>query len=118
MDTKVACFTAKHLPQFNKNIAEIKKPIDVSFEFFPPVFWSNWTRHLIGANQAMEMVKVLTLEDVKDFHFYTLNRSDLSYAICHSIGLRSDSPCWVEISVLVLLNGFKESVLSSFKVIS
>ena len=49
------------------------------------------TRNLIGATQAMEMVKVLSQEGVKGFHFYTLNRSDLSYAICHSLGLRPDS---------------------------
>lgn len=46
------------------------------------------TRNLIGATIAMDMVKVLNQEGVKDFHFYTLNRSDLSYAICHSLGLR------------------------------
>ena len=49
------------------------------------------TRLLIGANQTMEMVKALTIEGVKDFHFYTLNRSDLSYAVCHSLGLRPDN---------------------------
>lgn len=46
------------------------------------------TRNLLGANIAMDMVKVLAREGVKDFHFYTLNRADLSYAICHSLGLR------------------------------
>jgi methylenetetrahydrofolate reductase (NADPH) len=46
------------------------------------------TRNLIGAVQAMEMVKVLSQEGVDDFHFYTLNRNDLSYAICHYLGLR------------------------------
>lgn len=46
------------------------------------------TRNLIGATIAMDMVKVLSQEGVKDFHFYTLNRSELSYAICHSMGLR------------------------------
>ncbi len=49
------------------------------------------TRNLIGATIAMDMVKVLSQEGVKDFHFYTLNRSDLSYAICHSLGLRPES---------------------------
>ena len=49
------------------------------------------TRNLIGATVAMDMVKVLSQEGVKDFHFYTLNRSDLSYAICHSLGLRPES---------------------------
>ncbi|HCS80756.1 MAG TPA: 5,10-methylenetetrahydrofolate reductase, partial [Alteromonas macleodii] len=28
-------------------------------------------------------------EGVKHFHFYTLNRSELSYAICHMLGVRS-----------------------------
>lgn len=49
------------------------------------------TRNLIGATIAMDMVKVLSQEGVKDFHFYTLNRSELSYAICHSLGLRPES---------------------------
>jgi len=49
------------------------------------------TRNLIGATVAMDMVKILSQEGVKDFHFYTLNRSDLSYAICHSLGLRPEN---------------------------
>lgn len=47
------------------------------------------TRNLIAANVAIEQVKVLAKEGVRDFHFYTLNRSDLTYAICHSLGVRS-----------------------------
>jgi len=47
------------------------------------------TRNLIGANIAMDMVKVLAKEGVKHFHFYTLNRCELSYAICHMLGLRA-----------------------------
>jgi len=31
---------------------------------------------------------VLLREGVKDFHFYTLNRSELTYAICHTLGIR------------------------------
>lgn len=46
------------------------------------------TRNLLGASIAMDMVKILSKEGVKDFHFYTLNRSDLSYAICHTLGVR------------------------------
>lgn len=46
------------------------------------------TRNLLGANIAMDQVKVLAKEGVKHFHFYTLNRSELSYAICHMLGLR------------------------------
>ena len=46
------------------------------------------TRKLVGANIAMDMVKILSLEGLKDFHFYTLNRSEMSYAICHTLGVR------------------------------
>ena len=46
------------------------------------------TRSLVGANIAMDMVKVLRSEGVTDFHFYTLNRPELTYAICHILGLR------------------------------
>lgn len=46
------------------------------------------TRKLVGANIAMDMVKILSREGMKDFHFYTLNRAEMSYAICHTLGVR------------------------------
>ncbi len=46
------------------------------------------TRKLVGANIAMDIVKILSREGVKDFHFYTLNRAEMSYAICHTLGVR------------------------------
>ncbi|MGJ7628099.1 methylenetetrahydrofolate reductase [Citrobacter freundii] len=46
------------------------------------------TRKLVGVNIAMDMVKILSREGVKDFHFYTLNRAEMSYAICHTLGVR------------------------------
>lgn len=46
------------------------------------------TRALVGASIAIDMVKILSREGVKDFHFYTLNRSELTYAICHTLGVR------------------------------
>ena len=46
------------------------------------------TSKLVGANIAMDMVKILSREGVKDFHFYTLNRAEMSYAICHTLGVR------------------------------
>jgi methylenetetrahydrofolate reductase (NADPH) len=49
------------------------------------------TRNLVAANIAMEMVKVLSREGVNHFHFYTLNRSELTYAICHLLGVRPQS---------------------------
>ena len=49
------------------------------------------TRNLMGASIAMDMVKVLAKEGVRNFHFYTLNRSELSYAICHMLGVRAEA---------------------------
>jgi len=46
------------------------------------------TRNLVAATVAGEMVKRLNAGGVTDFHFYTLNRAPLSYAICHLLGLR------------------------------
>ncbi|ANI29720.1 5,10-methylenetetrahydrofolate reductase [Yersinia entomophaga] len=46
------------------------------------------TRKMLGASIAMDMVKILSREGVKDFHFYTLNRAEMSYAICHTLGVR------------------------------
>ncbi len=46
------------------------------------------TRRLIAAAVAIEQVQQLGREGVQEFHFYTLNRAELSYAICHALGLR------------------------------
>lgn len=47
------------------------------------------TTHLVAAAAATEQVMDLVDEGIKKFHFYTLNRADLVYAICHLLGLRS-----------------------------
>jgi methylenetetrahydrofolate reductase (NADPH) len=46
------------------------------------------TRRLIAATVAAEQVLDLVDHGVRDFHFYTMNRADLVYAICHLLGLR------------------------------
>ena len=46
------------------------------------------TRRLIAASVAIEQVKTLERHGVCDFHFYTLNRAELTYAICRTLGLR------------------------------
>lgn len=46
------------------------------------------TRRLIAASAAIEQVQQLQREGVRDFHFYTLNRAELTYAICHALGVR------------------------------
>ena len=46
------------------------------------------TRQMIAASVAIEQVQALQQEGIKEFHFYTLNRSELTYAICHALGVR------------------------------
>jgi methylenetetrahydrofolate reductase (NADPH) len=46
------------------------------------------TRKLIAASVVIEQVALLKREGVEDFHFYTLNRHELTFAICHAIGVR------------------------------
>ena len=46
------------------------------------------TRQLIAASVAIDQVRKLQREGVDEFHFYTLNRSELTYAICHALGVR------------------------------
>jgi methylenetetrahydrofolate reductase (NADPH) len=46
------------------------------------------TRRMIAANVAIEQVQRLREHGVHEFHFYTLNRAELTYAICHTLGLR------------------------------
>ncbi len=46
------------------------------------------TRKLIAASVAIEQVRLLQKEGIDEFHFYTLNRSELTFAICHALGVR------------------------------
>jgi methylenetetrahydrofolate reductase (NADPH) len=47
------------------------------------------TRQMIAASLAIEQVRKLQAEGISEFHFYTLNRSELTFAICHALGVRS-----------------------------
>ncbi len=47
------------------------------------------TRRLIAASVAIELAETLAKEGVEEFHFYTLNRAELTFAICHALGVRS-----------------------------
>jgi methylenetetrahydrofolate reductase (NADPH) len=49
------------------------------------------TRKLIAAAVAAEQVIDLVDRGVNEFHFYTMNRADLVYAICHLLGLREQN---------------------------
>jgi methylenetetrahydrofolate reductase (NADPH) len=46
------------------------------------------TRRLVAATVAAETCRALAADGVSDFHFYTLNRADLAYAISHILGVR------------------------------
>ncbi|WP_262695931.1 methylenetetrahydrofolate reductase [Kordiimonas aquimaris] len=48
------------------------------------------TRSLVAATIAGEMCRKLYAGGVKDFHFYTLNRADLTFAVCHMLGHRPE----------------------------
>lgn len=48
------------------------------------------TRKLIAANVAIEQVRLMQKEGIDEFHFYTLNRADLTFAICHMLGVRPE----------------------------
>jgi methylenetetrahydrofolate reductase (NADPH) len=46
------------------------------------------TRRMVAAFVAAEQVRLLQVNGVDEFHFYTLNRADLTYAIAHILGVR------------------------------
>lgn len=46
------------------------------------------TRRMIAASVAIEQVQRMQAEGINEFHFYTLNRAELTYAICHALGVR------------------------------
>jgi methylenetetrahydrofolate reductase (NADPH) len=47
------------------------------------------THALVAAAVAAEQVMDLVERGVQDFHFYTMNRADLAFAVCHMIGIRA-----------------------------
>lgn len=49
------------------------------------------THALVAAAVAAEQVLDLVERGVSDFHFYTMNRADLVFAVCHMIGIRAPS---------------------------
>ena len=53
-------------------------------------------RQLVAATIAAELSRRLYAGGVRDFHFYTLNRAELSFAICHLLGIRAAVPALQE----------------------
>lgn len=50
------------------------------------------THELISAAIAVQQVRELQQHGVRHFHFYTLNRAELTYAACHALGVRAPQP--------------------------
>jgi methylenetetrahydrofolate reductase (NADPH) len=50
------------------------------------------TRQLVSATVAVEQCRLLQDEGMNEFHFYTLNRAELTLAICRMLGLRQAGP--------------------------
>ncbi len=46
------------------------------------------TRRMVAATVAAEQCRALVADGADELHFYTLNRADLTYAICHILGVR------------------------------
>ena len=55
-------------------------------------------RQLVAATIAAELCRRLYAGGVRDFHFYTLNRADLTYAICHMLGMRPETSNVTEVA--------------------
>lgn len=75
----------KQLQRFS-NMTNVQIP-KWMFEIFNGLDNDIVTQKIIGSSIAIDMVKKLSSEGVKNFHFYTLNESDITYSICHILGL-------------------------------
>jgi methylenetetrahydrofolate reductase (NADPH) len=57
-------------------------------EWFAGLEEDTQTRQMIAASVAISQVRRLQAEGIDEFHIYTLNRSELAFAICHALGVR------------------------------
>jgi methylenetetrahydrofolate reductase (NADPH) len=81
------------------NFAQVKKFADVCGTHVPQSLAERFaglendpeTRKLVAATVAAEQVSDLRQRGVNEFHFYTLNRSELVFAICHLLGIRPEA---------------------------
>ena len=62
---------------------------DELIEMFKGLDSDQETRKLVAASGVHDQCRTLIEGGINDFHFYTLNRADLSFAICHIIGVRA-----------------------------
>lgn len=81
------------------NFAQVKKFADVCGAHVPNALAERFaglehdadTRKLVAATVCAEQVNDLRQRGVNEFHFYTLNRSELVFAICHLLGIRPEA---------------------------
>lgn len=78
-------YSFKQLQRFS-SITNVKIP-DWTFELFHGLDNDLITQRNIGFSIIIDMIKTLSYEGVKNFHFYTLNQSDIVYTACHMLGL-------------------------------
>ncbi|QCI18042.1 methylenetetrahydrofolate reductase [Buchnera aphidicola (Aphis nasturtii)] len=80
------------LPIYNfEQLKRFAKMTNVSipswmFEIFRGLSNDLATQRIIGSSILIDMIKNLSIEGVKNFHFYTLNQSDIVYSICRLFG--------------------------------
>lgn len=55
-------------------------------------------RQLVAATVTAELCRRLYAGGVREFHFYTLNRAELTYAVCHLLGLRAARPTLTDVA--------------------
>jgi methylenetetrahydrofolate reductase (NADPH) len=55
------------------------------------------TRQMVAASVAARQCQQLQRHGVHDFHFYTLNRAELTVAICHMLGVRALQPATADV---------------------
>ncbi|MEC8265179.1 MAG: methylenetetrahydrofolate reductase [NAD(P)H] [Pseudomonadota bacterium] len=77
----------KRTLQFAKKM-NCEMPLDL-IEMFKGLDSDQETRKLVAVTVVYDQCKKLIEGGIKDFHFYTLNRADLSFAICHILGIRT-----------------------------
>ena len=88
VDTAEACFEVDDYEHYVK--VQTEAAVRNLATRYPYDAHDEQTVSLRGATATVagDLCRKLQAEGVRDFHFYTLNRADLTYAICHTLGVR------------------------------
>jgi len=71
------------------------------------------TRRMIAAHVAIDQVQRLRAHGVEEFHFYTLNRAELTYAICHALGIRAQPAAQARTEAALSTAGASQAVAAA-----